>query len=115
MDQLNLQALEALALANRVRSQRALDKKAIKRGEINPAAILRRPPKQWESAKLVELFVAIPHVGRVKASKWCRHEAVAPSRTLSGLSERQRFVLARHIDTWAARRAQIASQMGQAR
>jgi hypothetical protein len=98
MDQLNEERLRRLVLANEIRVNRANDKKLIKAGRLDPATVLRDPPKHWEKARIVELLMAMPKIGRDSASKMCRFEHIALERRLNELTSRQRTVLARQID-----------------
>lgn len=113
-DQLNVQAMEALALANRVRIDRAFDKRAIKRGELDPVLILKDPPEHWQKAKLVDLLMAMPRVGQQRARRWCVLENVSPTRLLMVLTERQRTMLSVHIDVWARKRDALRVEMEEA-
>lgn len=105
------QRLDALNSANEVRFRRAEDKKRMRRGELDPAAVLRQPPDHWLTAKVFDLLMQVPKVGRVKANRVLVMERVSPSKTIGGLSPRQRFVLARHIDHYAARRSSLRAAM----
>jgi hypothetical protein len=67
------QRLTALTEANRVRSHRAEVKRDLGAG-----------------AKVVELIRATPKLGRVKAERALKLAAVSPSKTLGGLTDRQR-------------------------
>jgi len=109
--QLNVQALEALNVANRVRTLRAEDKRAIKRESLDPCVILRNPPDYWKKAKLVELLLAMPRIGQLRANRWCMIEGVLPTRQVGQLTERQVLVLSIHLDTWAWKRDNVRRAM----
>jgi hypothetical protein len=109
--QLNTQTMEALLRANEVRLTRAEDKRMIKAGRLNPATILRCPPPHWQRAKLVDLLVSMPKVGRVKAGKWCRHEHLSMERHLGELTQRQRGLLAAHLDIEVSRRDAVRAAL----
>jgi hypothetical protein len=113
-DQLNLQSMNALLYANKIRLARAEDKRQIARGRKDAAAILRDVPKHWETAKVVELLLCLHRVGRVKAQKWCGHAHVELSRPLRALSPRQRHLLASHVDVWAGRRDEVRRDLERA-
>lgn len=99
-----LQSLESLNKANEVRIARANDKKAINKGQLYAATIVRNPPPHWRSAKLYELLLSMNQVGRKRAQRWCRLEFISLNTPVGELTERQRTILARHIDVWASRR-----------
>ena len=85
-DQLDLQRLGALARANEVRFARAADKRAIRRGELDPCKVLVELPEHWESARVVDLLLAIDRVGRTKAGRWCSLASVSPASRLVDVS-----------------------------
>ena len=53
-------------------------------------SLLLSPPAYLETAKVVELLLAVPKYGRVKANKVLQQCRISPSKTVGGLSERQR-------------------------
>jgi hypothetical protein len=68
-------------------------KRQIKCGEVEARAVLVSPPEHAESMKVFDLLLAMPKIGRVKANKLLGHCRVSPSKTVGGLSERQRLEL----------------------
>lgn len=87
------QRMAALEKANAIRTQRAAWKRAVKRREVDPLAVLADPPAEFASMKVLDALLAMPKVGRVKASSMLRLAQASPSKTLAGLSERQRGAL----------------------
>jgi hypothetical protein len=87
------QRLRALQRANEVRSARAQLKKELASGQIELARILVRPPEFARSAKVHDLLLLLPKVGPVKAGRMLAHCRIAHSKTLGGLSDRQRSEL----------------------
>lgn len=87
------QRLAALESANRVRSTRARFKLDVKRGAVSAADALLDPPDWLESAKVLELLLAVPKVGRVKATRVLNLARVSPSKSVGGLTARQRAEL----------------------
>lgn len=85
------QRMDALVKANRVRDRRAALKKDMKAGRRSIQDILRNPPDYVETMKLFDLILATPKYGRVKVSNVLKQCQISPSRTISGLSERQRI------------------------
>jgi hypothetical protein len=81
----------ALAEANRIRTRRAGVKRDLKHGRVNARAVLTDP--DCATAKIVELLLAMPKVGRVKAHRMLTRARISPSKTIGRLSERQRLEL----------------------
>jgi hypothetical protein len=92
------QRMDALSTANEVRTLRAQLKRELKAGKVSIGALLLDPPPYLETAKVVEMLLAVPKVGSVKATKILHSCRVSPSKTFGGLSERQRAELAGRID-----------------
>jgi hypothetical protein len=91
------QRLDALRTANRIRSLRAQLKRDLKAGRVSIGVLLLDPPAYLESAKVLDMLLALPKVGRVKATKVLGSARVSPSRTFGGLSRRQRTELAERL------------------
>lgn len=88
-----LQRMDALARANHIRTQRAQVKRDLKAGRVSIASLLQQPPGCVETAKVFDLLLAVPRYGRVKVNKVLAHCRISPSKTIGGLSERQRTEL----------------------
>lgn len=87
------QRMDALARANEVRVHRAQIKRAVKAGRICVVDLLV-DPSGLETMKILELMLAVPGYARVKANKALRQCEVSPSKTLGGLTDRQRLAVA---------------------
>jgi hypothetical protein len=87
------QRLRALQQANEIRSARAQLKRDLASGKIELARILARPPEFAQTAKVLDLLLFLPKVGPVKAGRMLAQCRIAHSKTLDGLSERQRAAL----------------------
>ena len=87
------QRMEALQRANDVRSRRAQLKRDLKAGRQQIHDLLLAPPEYLQSAKVFDLLLAVPKYGRVKVNKILGQCRISPSKTLGGLSERQRAEL----------------------
>ncbi len=87
------QRLEALQRANEVRTRRAQLKKDLRSGRTSIHALLENPPDCVETAKVIDMLLAVPKYGRVKATKVLQQCRISPSKTIGGLSERQRAEL----------------------
>lgn len=110
-EQLTVQALEALAKAQEVRSKRAHDKRLIKLGRKDPTLIVSSPAWWWENAQVLELLIAVDKVGRSKAMKWLLHANVPSNRKLKSLTSRQRRALVVLLDREAQRRDRVRMAM----
>lgn len=84
------QRMEALARANDIRVRRAQLKRDLKDGTAQIDAILLDPPDWVETAKVFDMLVAVPKFGRVKAARLLNQCRISQSKTVGGLSERQR-------------------------
>ncbi len=87
------QRMDALQKANVIRTQRATLKKDLKAGRVSIHALLQDPPEYLETAKLVDMLLAVPKYGRVKVHRVLQTCRISPSKTIGGLSERQRSEL----------------------
>jgi S13-like protein len=85
-----VQRMEALQRANNIRSRRAQLKRDLKAGRTPIHELLLDPPDYVQTAKVFDLLLAVPKYGRVKVNKILGQCRISPSKTLGGLSERQR-------------------------
>jgi hypothetical protein len=76
-----------------VRTRRATLKKDLKAGRSSIHALLLDPPDYVSTAKVIDMLLAVPKYGRVKAGKVLQQCRISPSKTIGGLSERQRTEL----------------------
>ena len=84
------QRMDALARANQIRIKRAQLKRDLKAGRLSIHTLLLQPPEYLETAKVFDMLLAVPKYGRVKVNKILSQCRISPSKTLGGLSERQR-------------------------
>jgi hypothetical protein len=87
------QRMEALKRANDIRVRRAQLKKDLKDGRVQIESILLEPPDWVETAKVFDMLMAVPKLGRVKAARLLNSCRISQSKTVGGLSERQRAEL----------------------
>ena len=87
------QRMEALKRANDIRVKRAQLKKDLKLGRVEIEQILNAPPEFVETAKVFDMLMAVPKFGRVKATRFLTACRISQSKTVGGLSERQRAEL----------------------
>ena len=87
------QRMEALKRANDIRVKRAQLKKDLKSGSVSIEQILSQPPEYVSTAKVFDMLMAVPKFGRVKAARLLNQCRISQSKTVGGLSERQRAEL----------------------
>ena len=87
------QRMDALRRANDVRVRRAQLKKDLKEGKVRIEQILGKPPEFVETAKVIDILMAVPKFGRVKAARFLNTCRISQSKTVGGLSDRQRTEL----------------------
>jgi hypothetical protein len=85
--------MEALKRANDIRVRRAKLKKDLKDGRVRVQQILSSPPDYVETAKVFDILMAVPKFGRVKAARFLNQCRISQSKTVGGLSDRQRAEL----------------------
>ena len=85
--------MDALKRANDVRVRRAQLKKDLKEGKVRIDQILGNPPEYVSTAKVIDILMAVPKFGRVKAARFLNTCRISQSKTVGGLSDRQRAEL----------------------
>jgi hypothetical protein len=85
-----VQRMEALQRANQIRTRRAELKRNLKAGRASIHELLLDPPEYVETAKVFDMLLAVPKYGRVKVNKILNLCRISPSKTIGGLSQRQR-------------------------
>jgi hypothetical protein len=91
------QRMEALKRANEIRSMRARLKKDLRAGRTSPQALLLSPPEYVLTAKVSDMLLSIPKYGHVKVNKILAQCRISPSKTIGGLSPRQRTELVSYL------------------
>ena len=84
------QRMDALQRANEIRTQRAQLKRDLKAGRAQVHSLLLDPPEYVQTAKVFDLLLAVPKYGRVKVNRLLTQCRISPSKTIGGLSQRQR-------------------------
>lgn len=84
------QRMDALKRANGIRTQRAKLKKDLKAGRVKISVLILDPPEWLLTCRLFDLLLATPKYGRVKTNRVMNLCRVSPSKTLGGMTERQR-------------------------
>lgn len=85
--------MEALERANHIRTRRAQLKRDLRAGKVRIDKLLESPPDYLETAKVFDMLLAVPKYGRVKANRVLQQVRISPSKTIGGLSDRQRTEL----------------------
>jgi hypothetical protein len=94
------QRLDALAHANEVRTYRAQLKRYMKTGLTRFPEVLCGDDPLLATMPVYDLLVSIPKVRRVKAQAVLAGARVSPSKTLGGLTDRQRRDLLFRLAMW---------------
>jgi len=84
------QRMDALRRANDIRSDRARLKERLRTGDLTITDVLNDPPSCVHTAKVLDLLLAVPKYGRVKANRLLERCRVSPAKTVNGLTPRQR-------------------------
>lgn len=87
------QRLVALEKANRIRCARAALKLAIRDRELDAWAVIDEPHQDYLTMRVYDLLLAVPKFGPTKARRLLLSHHVSQSKTLGGLSRRQRSEL----------------------
>ena len=86
------QRMEALKRANDIRVGRAQLKKDLKDGTVRSRGSCSTH-EYVSTAKVFDMLMAVPEFGRVKAARLLNQCRISQSKTVGGLSERQRAEL----------------------
>jgi hypothetical protein len=89
-DRSRTQRMDALGKANVIRTRRANLKRDLKAQRVSVMSLVMDPPEWVETMKVFDLLLAVPKFGRVKANKILQTCRISPSKTLGGMSDRQR-------------------------
>lgn len=87
------QRMDALHNANYIRSKRAQLKRDLKARRTSVIDILMDPPEWTDTMKAFDLILAVPKYGRTKVNKIFQQCRMSPSKTIGGMSPRQRTEL----------------------
>ena len=90
------QRMDALQRANDVRTRAQL-KRDPRPVRVKIHGLLLGPPGYLQTAKVFDLLLAVPKYGRVKVNRILTQCRISPSKTIGGLSERQRNELVSHF------------------
>ncbi|HEX8052875.1 MAG TPA: integration host factor, actinobacterial type [Thermoleophilaceae bacterium] len=91
------QRMDALRRANEIRTRRAELKRDLKGGRAQIHGLLLDPPEYLQTAKVFDLLLAVPKYGRVKVNRILTQCRISPSKTIGGLSQRQRTELVSYL------------------
>ena len=93
------QRRQALIEANRIRTARKQIKADLKAGEITWREVFVDP--DVSTMKVFDLLTAFPHIGVHKASVLLRTYGISHSKTVGGMSSRQRDALTARLELGA--------------
>src|SRR5215213_6316651 len=91
------QRMDALRRANEIRTRRAELKRELKAGRMQIHPLLLDPPEYLQTAKVFDLLLSVPKYGRVKVNRILTQCRISPSKTIGGLSQRQRTELVSYL------------------
>jgi len=80
------QRLDALDRANRIRVQRAQLKRALKSGDTTFDQVLVDPPDYVLTAKVYDMLLSVPRLGRVRAGRLLTQCRISQAKTIGGLA-----------------------------
>jgi hypothetical protein len=92
------QRIDALNRANEIRTLRAALKRDLKAGTTSIDALMLDPPACLQTAKVLDVLLALPKIGKVKAATILDSCRVSPSKTFGGLTDRQRAEFAARLN-----------------
>ena len=99
------QRMDALRRANDIRTDRAQLKRDLKANKASIQTLLLDPPEYVQTAKVFDMLLAVPKYGRVKTNRILNQCRISPSKTIGGLSERQRAELVSQLRSSGASRS----------
>lgn len=86
------QRLSALERANEIRVTRAAWKRDVKAGRASVRELVQDPP--WAaSMKVHDALMVMPKLGRVKVGRMLARQSISPSKTIGGMTGRQRLAI----------------------
>jgi hypothetical protein len=88
-----VQRMDALERANEIRTKRAEFKRDLKAGRASLPEALMDPPDWLETAKVIDMLRACPKLGPVKVDKILATCRMSRSKTVGGITDRQRAEL----------------------
>jgi hypothetical protein len=93
------QRLRALERANDIRLARAKLKRAIARGEVSVAQVIKNSPQEAESWSVSELLMAQRRWGKERCRKFLQRNGIYELKPVGTLTKRQRVLLAAQLET----------------
>ncbi len=87
------QRLSALERANEIRVTRAAWKRDVKAGRASVRELVQDPPWWAASMKVHDALMVMPKLGRVKVGRMLARQSISPSKTIGGMTGRQRLAI----------------------
>lgn len=97
------QRMEALERANDIRVWRSRQKRLMKVGRKSVFDLLNSDDERLTTMRVIDLLLATPKIGRTKANKILARGGISPSKTLGGMTARQRQCLERALAPYGER------------
>ena len=91
------QRFDALEKANVIRQARKALKRDVRSGAVNVLDILEDPPEYALTMRLETLLMALPGTGCVKVKRLFKRTGISASKTLGGLTFRQRDLVTEYL------------------
>ncbi|HEV2768757.1 MAG TPA: Clp protease N-terminal domain-containing protein [Solirubrobacteraceae bacterium] len=91
--------MDALERANKIRIQRAHLKRELRSGQMSIRQVLLHPPDYVMTARVAEVLLAMTKWGRARVLELLVQCRISPSKTIGGLSQRQRAQLIMLLST----------------
>lgn len=107
------QNIRALERANKVRLARAELKRAIARGDMGAAEVIRRCPWEATTMTIAELLTSQRRWGRTRTRKFLTPLLIGENKQLGTLTERQRSLLASELAKRSACGSSETAGLGQ--
>jgi hypothetical protein len=89
--------MDSLRQGNEVRFKRADLKRDLKSRQADVTDLLEAPPMWLRTMRVRALLLVVPKLGAVKVDRALAQCRIAPSKTIGGLSKRQRAEIVRYL------------------
>lgn len=89
----NKQVMESLALANKIRFERAQIKRDLRSGKLTIAELIMEMPESIKNATVYEMLDAMNRWGRTRTLRLLRSMDIPENKTFGWLSPRQKTLL----------------------
>jgi hypothetical protein len=101
------QRMRALGRANEIRLARAELKRQIADGDVSAADVILAPPREASTWALGELLISQRRWGATRCTKFLSRCQINETKTVGALTERQRRLLAKQLESCASREFEL--------